>query len=67
VVVVGTNGIVGFDINGVLVTVDWGNGGGPLVSTKFHDPLVVDGLDGNVPPTEIGSTGVIRTKSGSNR
>lgn len=51
----------------MVVTVNWGSGGGPKVSTKFHDPLVVDGMDGNVPTKEIGSIGAMRSKSGSNR
>ena len=61
-----TNRIAGFAITGFVVTVDWGSGGGPKVSTKFHNPLVVNGMDGNVPTKEIGSTGAMGTKSGSN-
>jgi len=50
----------------VVVTVDWGSGGGPKVSTNFHDPLVINEMDGNVPTKEIGNTGAMGTKSGSN-
>ena len=50
----------------MLVTVDWGGGGGPKVPTKFHGLLVVDRMDGNVPTKETRSTGATRTKSGSN-
>jgi len=61
-----TNRIPGTTINGVVVTIDWGSGGGTNVSTKFHDPLVVDGMDGNVTTKETRSTGAMVTKSGSN-
>jgi len=65
VVVPRTNGIVGFSIDGVVMTINWGSGGGPKVATKFHDPLVVDGVDGNVPTIEGGSTGTMGAKTGS--
>ena len=50
----------------MVVTVDWGSGGGPKVSTKFHNPLVIDGMDKNVPTEDTGSIGAKGTKSGSN-
>ena len=43
-------GIARFAIRCVVLTVDWGGGGGPKVSTKSHDPLVIDGM-GGVGPT----------------
>ena len=65
-VVPGTNGITGFAITNVVETVDLGSGEGLKVSLKFHNPLVVDWIDGNVPTTEVGSTGATGIKSGSN-
>ena len=61
------NGIGWFSFRGVVLTVDWGSGGGPKVSTKFHNPLFIKGMDGNVPTKDTGGIGATRTKSGSNR
>lgn len=36
------------------------------MSTKFHDPLVIDEINGNVPTKETGSTGATGTTIGSN-
>jgi len=62
----GTNGIAGFAIRGVVLSIDWGSGGGQKVSKKSHDPLVVDGMGGNVPSEDKGGTSAIGTKSGPN-
>jgi len=67
VVVPRTNGIAGFTFTSVVVTVDWGSGGGPNVSTKIQNLLVIDGIDGNVPTNEAGSTGTTGAKTSSNR
>ena len=64
-VVPGTNGIAGFAIDDVVVTVNWGSGGRPKASSKFHDPLVVDRMGGNVPTTKAGSIGTAGSKIGS--
>ena len=66
-VVARTKGIAGFAIKGVVLTVDWGSGGGPKVSKKSHDPLVVDGMGGNVPTEDKGGIDAMGTKSGPNR
>ena len=33
-----TNGLTGLAIKGVVLTIDWGSGGGPKVSKKSHNP-----------------------------
>lgn len=64
-VVPGTNGIARFSITGVVVTVDWGSGGGPKVSLNSHYPLFIDKIDGNFPTIGVGSTGTTGSKIGS--
>jgi len=66
VVVPRTNGISGFHITGVVMIVDSGSGKGQKVSLKFHNPLGIDWIDGNVPPTEARSTSTTGAKTGSN-
>lgn len=61
-----TCGIIGFAIKGVVLIVDWGGGGGPKVSTKAHDPSLVDGMGGVGPTEDIGGTNVTGVKSGPN-
>ena len=62
----GKNGIAGFVIKGVVLIVDWGSGGGPKVSKKSHDLLVVDRMGGSVPTEDKGGTNAMGTKSGPN-
>jgi len=66
VVVPRRNGIAGFAITVVVVTVDWGSGEGLKVPLKLHNPLVVHWIDGNVPTTKVGSIGTTGSKIGSN-
>jgi len=66
VVIPRTNEIARFTISGVVVTIDWGSGEGPEVSLKFHNQLVINGIDGNVPTTKARSTGTTGAKIGSN-
>lgn len=60
-------GITEFSIRGVVLTVDWGGGGGPKVSMKSHDPLIVNGMVGIGSMEDIGGTGAIGINNRPNK
>jgi len=63
----GIVGITRFPIISMVLTIDWGSGCGPKVSTKYHDPLVINGMVGIGLEEDIGSTGATGINNGPNR